>query len=125
MDFPGWHTVWGGVTPEPTPIPTLEGTWVLNKRLYPSQTGEAINENINFTAVTPNGNFTGVKIGVGYTATSTAGFYLNQSTTFATYQFSNNQWGDSARAISQITFPAGATASDEFRAWLASNATKQ
>lgn len=118
-------TPFGGVTPEPTPTPTLEGTWVLNKRLYPSQTGAAINENINFTAVTPNGNVTGVKIGVGYTATSTAGFYLNQSTTFAIYQFSNNQWGDSTRAISQITFPAGATASDEFRAWLASNATKQ
>lgn len=118
-------TPFGGVTPEPTPTPTLEGTWVLNERLYPSSTGAVINENINFTAVTPNGNFTGVKIGVGYTATSTAGFYLNQSTTFATYQFSNNQWVDSARAISQITFPAGATASDEFRAWLASNATKQ
>lgn len=115
----------GGVTPEPTPTPTLEGTWVLNKRLYPSQTGAVINKNINFTAVTPNGNFTGVKINVGYTATSTAGFYLNQSTTFATYQFSNNQWVDSTRAISQITFPAGATASDELRAWLASNASKQ
>lgn len=106
-------------------LPELAGTWVLNDRLYPSQTGAAINESINFTAVTPNGNFTGVKISVGYALTSTAGFYLNQSTTFATYQFSNNQWVDSTRAISQITFPAGATASDEFRAWLASNATKQ
>lgn len=107
------------------PLPELAGTWVLNNRLYPSQTGVAINENINFTAVTPNGDFTGVKIIVGYAPTSTAGFYLNQSTAFATYQFSNNQWVDSKRAISQITFPAGATASDEFRAWLASNATKQ
>nr|DAD58341.1 MAG TPA: hypothetical protein [Caudoviricetes sp.] len=98
---------------------------MLNDRLYPSQTGATINESINFTAVTPNGNFTGVKISVGYAPTSTAGFYLNQSTTFATYQFSNNQWVDSTRAISQITFPAGATASDEFRAWLAANATKQ
>ena len=106
-------------------LPELAGTWVLNKRLYPSQTGEAINENIKFTAVTPNGNFTGVKIAVGYTDTSTAGFYLNQSTTFAVYQFSNNKWTDSTRAISQITFPAGATASDQFRAWLANNATKQ
>ena len=106
-------------------LPELAGTWVLNNRLYPSQTGAAINENINFTAVTPNGDFTGVKIIVGYAPTSTAGFYLNQSSTFATYQFSNNQWVDSTRAISQITFPAGATASDEFRAWLASNATKQ
>ena len=106
-------------------LPELAGTWVLNERLYPSQTGEAINENIKFTAVTPNGNFTGAKIAVGYTDTSTAGFYLNQSTTFAVYQFSNNKWTDSTRAISQITFPAGATASDQFRAWLANNATKQ
>lgn len=112
----------GGASPQ---LPELAGTWVLNERLYPSQTGAAINESINFTAVTPNGNFTGAKIGVGYTATSTVGFYLNQSTTFAVYQFSKNQWTDSTRAISQITFPAGATASDEFRAWLASNATKQ
>lgn len=106
-------------------LPELAGTWVLNERLYPSQTGEAINESINFTAATPNGNFNGVKISVGYIATSTIGFYLNQSTTFVVYSFSNNQWSDSTRAISQITFPAGATASDEFRAWLASNATKQ
>lgn len=106
-------------------LPELAGTWVLNERLYPSQTGAAINESIKFTAVTPNGNFTGAKIAVGYTATSTAGFYQNQSTTFAVYQFSKNQWTDSTRAISQITFPAGATASEEFRAWLASNATKQ
>lgn len=106
-------------------LPALAGTWVLNKRLYPSQTGAAINESIKFTAVTPNGNFTGAKISVGYTATSTVGFYLNQSTTFAVYQFSNNKWTDSTREISQITFPAGANASDEFRAWLASNATKQ
>lgn len=106
-------------------LPELAGTWVLNGRLYPSQTGAAINESIKFTAVTPNGNFTGAKIAVGYTATSTVGFYLNQSTTFAVYQFSNNKWTDSTRAISQITFPAGANASDEFRAWLASNATKQ
>ena len=106
-------------------LPGLAGTWVLNERLYPSQTGAAINENINFTAVTPSGDFTGVKISVGYTATSTAGVYLNQSTAFTTYQFSNNRWVDSSRAISQITFPTGATASDEFRAWLASNATKQ
>ena len=98
---------------------------MLNERLYPSQTGAAINESIKFTAVTPNGNFTGAKIAVSYTATSTVGFYQNQSTTFAVYQFKNNQWTDSTRAISQITFPAGTTASDEFRAWLASNATKQ
>ena len=106
-------------------LPELAGTWVLNERLYASPTGESINETVNYTAVTPSGNFNGVKVSVGYSSTSTAGFYLNQSTTFALYQFSNNRWSDSTRAISQITFPTGATASDEFRAWLASNATKQ
>lgn len=106
-------------------LPELAGTWVLNKRLYPSQNDEAVNEDINFTAVTPNGNFNGVKITVGATATTLAAFYFNQTSIFTSYQFSNNQWVDSTRAVSQITFPVGATASDKFRAWLASNATKQ
>ena len=106
-------------------LPELAGTWVLNERLYPSQAGGPINEDINYTAVTPNNSFNGVKITVGATATTTASFYFNQSTTFTVYQFSKNKWVDSTRAISQITFPAGATASDNFRAWLASNATKQ
>lgn len=38
------------------------------------------------------------------------------------YQFNSNTWKSTNR---NLTFETGATASDEFRAWLASNATKQ
>lgn len=107
-------------------LPELAGTWVLNEKLYPSQTGESINEVISYQGVTPHGNFTGYSIGIGATATSTVAFYLNTSTIYAQYQFSNNQWIISKPyPVQTITFPAGATASAEFRAWLASNATKQ
>ena len=106
-------------------LPELAGTWVLNKRLYPSTTGAAISEVISYQGATPQGNFTGYKINIGYEPTSTVGFFLNASTFYSVYQFSNNTWTDSSRAVQTITFPAGATASDEFRACLASNATKQ
>lgn len=107
------------------PLPELAGTWVLNERLYPSTTGAAISEVISYQGVTPQGNFTGYKINIGYESTSTVGFFLNASTFYSVYQFSNNTWVDSNRAVQTITFPTGATASDEFRAWLASNASKQ
>lgn len=107
-------------------LPELAGTWVLNARLYPSQTGASINEVISYQGVTPQGNFTGYSIGIGATANATVAFYLNASTIYAQYQFSNNTWVVSKPSpVQTITFPAGATASDEFRAWLASNATKQ
>lgn len=112
----------GGVTPEPTP--TLEGTWVLNERLYPSQTGETINENISFTAVTPGGNYTGVKILVGNATTDKVKFYKTSGDVIAIYTYSTNGWTND-KVISQIIFPAGATASGDFVTWLAANATKQ
>lgn len=114
----------GGVTPEPTP--TLEGTWVLNERLYPSQNGSSIYEVISYQGVTPLGNFTGYAIGVGATSTSVLSFYLNASTIYTDYSFSNNSWNVSKPSpVQTITFPAGATASNDFITWLAANATKQ
>lgn len=111
---------------EAVELPELAGTWVLNERLYPSQTGASINEVISYQGVTPQGNFTGYSIGIGATANATVAFYLNASTNYAQYQFSSNTWVVSKPSpVQTITFPAGATASDEFRAWLASNATKQ
>lgn len=105
-------------------LPELAGTWVLNERLYPSQTGETINENISFTAVISGGKYTGVNIVVGNATTDKVKFYKTSGDVIAIYTYSTNGW-TSDRVISQITFPAGATASNEFRAWLASNATKQ
>lgn len=109
----------GGVTPEPTPTPTLEGTWVLNERLYAPES--AINENINFTgkelSTSTSRNFTGVQISTKqFDATPTG------SLPIVIYKFAETTW---VNKYKYLTFPAGATASDEFRAWLASNASKQ
>ena len=103
-------------------VPELAGTWTLNTVLNPA--ANTINETVAFFATTPGGSFNGVKIGVGSTGTTTATFYLNASTIYTTYQFSNNSWVDSSRKITQITFATGATASDEFMTWLVANATK-
>lgn len=97
---------------------------MLNERLYPSQTGETINENISFTAVTPGGNYTGVKILVGNATTNKVKFYKPSDDVIAIYTYSTNGWTND-KVISQIIFPAGATASGDFVTWLAANATKQ
>lgn len=120
MGFPGWHSV-GGVTPEPEPepTPTLEGTWMLNEPL--SAPGSLINEYINFTGKemvtsTPR-NFTGARI-------STTQFEATPEGTLpiVIYKFSEKTW---VNKYEYLTFPAGATASDEFIVWLSSNAIKQ
>lgn len=124
MDFPGWHTVWGGggVTPEPTPTPTLEGTWVLNERLYAPENNVYFN-NQEFkigNASNPNKG-----TGINLSCTTSKIWYTSYPDGYdvTVYTFSSNSWGSDK--LNYMTFPAGATASDEFRAWLASNATKQ
>lgn len=118
MDFFGWYTVWRGVTPEPPPTLTLEGTWVLNERLYAPE--KDFDEKISFTFYTEAGSpFSGERIVV----------YSNQLSiqrsaviAYQIYNFSSNTWQQKYKTWK---FEVGATASDEFRAWLASNATKQ
>ena len=97
------------------PLPELAGTWVLNSKL----TAPAVSQNISGTIATAQGN--APLFGIQYT-NNKLHFYINQSTIYSTYDFSTTQW---ANKVNTITFPTGATASDEFRAWLASNATKQ
>lgn len=110
----------GGVIPEPTPTPTLEGTWVLND-----------------TLVAPENTTTWTGMCVGTPTTGAAfniitinvlaeqvNFYKERGTG-GQYYFSTNMWDSNFSKIASLTFPTGATASDEFRAWLASNATKQ
>lgn len=104
-----------GVTPEPTPTPTLEGTWVLNSNL----TAPAVSQTISGTIATTQGN--APLFGIQYT-NNKLHFYINQSTIYSTYDFSTTQW---ANKVNTITFPTGATASDEFVVWLSNNATKQ
>ena len=112
--FP-WMAHRGGVTPEPTPLPELAGTWVLNERLYVPENN--IIQELSYTL--KGTNYSGIIIdnsAVKVRAVGNSG-YSNL------YTFSTNSWGGYALPISiAIT---STTASDEFRAWLASNATKQ
>lgn len=102
-------------------LPELAGTWVLNERMYAPESNVYFT-NQDFTignASNPNSatviNLICTTAKIEYTAT--IGY------TYTLYTFSNNTWG--TNKYTYLTFPAGATASDEFRAWLASNATKQ
>lgn len=102
-------------------LPKLAGTWVLNERLYAPES-DVYFANQDFTiGNTSNPNSATVRNLICATAkieyTTTMGY------TYTLYTFSSNTWG--TNKYTYLTFPAGATASDEFRAWLASNATKQ
>lgn len=111
-------TPFGEVTPEPTPTPTLEGTWVLNERMYAPENN--FDETINFTGITT----TGVTRSYKRVYTSGGILYCQQTSGSIDgwYTFSTNNW---ALTFRTMVFDSGATASDAFRAWLASNATKQ
>lgn len=99
------------------PLPELAGTWVLNERLYAPEK--------DFDEIT------GYRFKVGTiectrirtsNLTHLSAFKVFSGDTVDIYTFSTNTWKTTAR---NLIFPAGATASDEFRAWLASNASKQ
>ena len=99
-------------------LPELAGTWVLNERLYaPESNIQAFN--INYQA----GNGTNY-YNYGNIAVLTSQFYGNRDNQDYNqfYNFSSNVW---SYKYKYFRFPVGATASDEFRAWLASNAAKQ
>lgn len=106
----------GEVTP--TPTPTLEGTWVLNERLYKAES--PITQSLNFRlSNTGSADFNSIIIDNDAVRVRVVG----QSGYSVLYTFSTNSWGGSTPPIS-ITITS-ASASDEFSAWLASNATKQ
>lgn len=100
-------------------LPELAGTWVLNERLYAPENN--VSAYTSFTGRKENiqtqKSFTAMNVDVNAVTAK-----LASSSTIDLYTFSNNAWDQKYKII---TFPAGATASDEFRAWLASNATKQ
>ena len=103
---------------EAVELPVLAGTWVLNERLYAPE--NSFNENVNFTAINTDGKtimYKRIYISSGI-------LYCQRTTGSADkwYTFSNNTW---ALTFKTIKFDEGATASDIFRAWLASNSTKQ
>lgn len=98
---------------------TLAGTWMFNEPL--SAPESLINEYINFTGKemvtsTPR-NFTGARISTTqFDATPTGALPI------VVYKFAEKTW---VNKYKYLTFPTGATASDEFLAWLKTNATKQ
>lgn len=100
-------------------LPELAGTWVLNERLYAPES--AINESVNFTgkelSISPSKNFKGVQISTTQFDATPVG-----QLPIVLYKFAEMTW---VNKFKYITFAAGATTSDEFRAWLTSNATKQ
>lgn len=101
-------------------LPELAGTWVLNERLYAPENDFV--ENIIFDMFPLTGTY---KQSVRIILTNASALkYVAASgvESITMYNFSTHSWVGSYR---KFVFPAGATASDEFRAWLASNATKQ
>lgn len=98
---------------------TLAGTWMFNEPL--SAPESLINEYINFTGKemvtsTPR-NFTGARISTTQFDATPEGVLP-----IVVYKFAEKTW---VNKYKYLTFPAGATASDEFIAWLKTNATKQ
>lgn len=102
---------------EAAELPELEGTWVLNKRVYYTETFE---ENLNNASVIDTSG-TERKVSIFSIGTAQIRF-IEGNNAYLYYNNSTNQWNSTAPIV---IFKAGATASDEFRAWLASNATKQ
>ena len=101
-------------------LPELAGTWVLNERMYAPE--NAINETLpNAITIrrTSGTTYAAQLINISLT-TLTA--YPTTGGSVEIYSFRLNSWSDHSTTW---TFPAGASASDEFLAWLASNATKQ
>lgn len=102
-------------------LPELAGVWVLNERMY------APESSVNFTgqnfkignASAPNA----VTARALICSTTTIKYTTSAGLTSTLYTFSRHEWGSDK--YKYLTFPTGADASDEFRAWLASNATKQ
>lgn len=99
-------------------LPELAGTWVLNEKMYSPVS--PFTENINFTFYTETGTpVSGKQIRV-----SGSQLYVTQTSgnDYQVYNFTYNSW---QQKYKKWKFEVGVTASDEFRAWLASNATKQ
>lgn len=103
-------------------LPDLAGTWVLNNMLYVPE--NAITENIPFSYATfanpsnfSNGSVIKVNSAPPYLAIRGAG-----GNNFTLYNFNTNAWQS---LYGVWKFEPGTNASNEFRTWLASNATKQ
>jgi len=94
-------------------LPELAGTWVLNERLYAPESTLTFNGTFAWGA---QQSCTAMNISPTYLTVTYGG------AAYAQYTFTDNRWYVNDRTA---VFPTSATASDEFRTWLTSNATKQ
>lgn len=91
---------------------------MLNERLYAPEND--IDEHVSFTA---GESATGTHVQYNrIISRSDLTFYKPNGSGTTIYLYASNRW---IIKYKHLIFPAGATASAEFRAWLASNATKQ
>lgn len=98
-------------------LPELAGTWVLHNRIYAPENN--LNEAIAFT------NTAGTQFSRVTTDANYLRFYTSVGGVNTIYNFASNTWQENYTRYGTMTFQPGANASDEFRKWLASNATKQ
>lgn len=106
-------------------LPELAGTWVLNEKLYAPET-MPLTENVNFSSTNYAGGAASENNQCIFRTQYGVSYFEIHSTSLAktvtVYTFNTDSW---TNKWTHLTFPAGATASDAFRAWLANNATKQ
>lgn len=106
-------------------LPELAGTWKLHEKLYVPDT-MPFTENVNFSSTNEAGGAASENNQCIFRTQYGVSYFEIHSTSLAktvtVYTFNTDSW---TNKWINLTFPAGATASDAFRAWLASNATKQ
>lgn len=110
---------------EAAPLPELAGTWVLHEKLYAPET-MPLTENVNFSSTNDGGGAASENNQFIFRTQYGVSYFEIHSTSLAktvtVYTFNTDSW---TNKWTHLTFPAGATVSDELRAWLANNATKQ
>lgn len=103
-------------------LPELAGLWVLNEVLSPTENN--LFEGVNFTA---GKTITTITENFGEIVIIPTGNLIFRFSVggggYPVYDFTTNTW--TSNKYVYIKFDSGATASDEFRTWLASNAVKQ
>lgn len=110
---------------ESVELPELAGTWVLHKKLYAPE-NMPLTENVNFSSTNSYGGAASENNQCIFRTQYGVSYFEIHSTSLAktvtVYTFNTDSW---TNEWTRLTFPSGATASDAFRAWLATNATKQ
>lgn len=104
---------------EAAPLPELAGTWRMHDRLY--RPFENFTETQNFSVSTDNTTF----VGCTQASFETRGLFLRTAAgNLNTYDFNANTWTRNYKYWS-FTVEQATAFTEQFRAWLASNATKQ